>query len=52
MERDHEKLMVDSQEQLSEQLDSLINVTAEVLDLESLAADLARLEGLSHDEGA
>lgn len=52
LERDHEKLMVDSQEQLSEQLDSLINVTAEVQDLESLAADLARLEGLSHDEGA
>ncbi|WP_317950380.1 dynamin family protein, partial [Rossellomorea marisflavi] len=50
LERDHEKLMVDSKEQLSEQLDALINVTTQVLDLESLASDLARLEDVKNAE--
>lgn len=48
LERDHEKLMVDSKEQLSEQLDALINVTTQVMDLESLASDLARLEDVKN----
>ncbi len=50
LERDHEKLIVDSREQLSEQLDALINVTAQVQDFESLRADLARLEDLRNAE--
>jgi small GTP-binding protein len=50
LEKDHEKLMVDSKEQLSEQLDALINVTTQVLDLESLASDLARLEDVKNAE--